>query len=407
MHQNYQNNPYSPQNQAPFYPQGYAYPRPTVSAEQLAAYQQKAQRRKERHTLMVDGVIIGATMIVYLLVQSIIVVLLMATPYYSLNESSSIFQSAFNVIAVHICSMAIPFSVMALILRKRFTGPLIPTEPIGKLKAFAWISVGMGGCMGANLLTVSVKELFEKTGHGLSQPEMLKVDSPLACAVFVVATAIVPAVFEEYALRCCTLGVLKRYGKAFGVVAVSVVFGLLHGNVIQFVFAFLVGVILGYITIVTDSVIPAMFIHGFNNGLGAVQEIVTYTSGKKISENVITVLVVAWVILAAGGLAYLIVKKSFLPKRSTPPAGASLSFLQKLLCLVPGFFLPFYMMIIVTLQYIDGIPKIADGGINAVSVNSLLSIGICLGTVAVLVLAVWIESAVKKAKANKPEKPYE
>lgn len=49
-------------------------------------------------------------------------------------------------------------------------------------------------------------------------------------------------------MRCCALGIVKKYGKAFGVVAVSIVFGLIHGNIIQFIFATLVGLILGYVT---------------------------------------------------------------------------------------------------------------------------------------------------------------
>lgn len=87
-------------------------------------------------------------------------------------------------------------------------------------------------------------------------------------------------------MRCCALGLLKNYGKAFGVVSVSVVFGLLHGNVIQFIFAFLVGLVLAYITIKTESIIPAMCIHALNNGMSAVSDTVNYAAGKEVNVTV-------------------------------------------------------------------------------------------------------------------------
>lgn len=67
--------------------------------------------------------------------------------------------------------------------------------------------------------------------------------------IALIGTAIVPAICEEFAMRCCCVQLLRKYGNGFAVLSISIVFGLLHGNVIQFVFAFLVGLILGYITV--------------------------------------------------------------------------------------------------------------------------------------------------------------
>jgi hypothetical protein len=208
----------------------------------------------------------------------------------------------------------------------------------------------MGGCLIANYVTSFVTAIFNAFGYELTQSESLGIDSPLACIALVFSTAIVPAVCEEFAMRCCTLGALRKYGKGFSVFAVSVVFGLLHGNVIQFVFAFLVGLVLGYVTVRTDNVIIAMFIHGFNNGLSVLRSILEYTISDDFATKVITAIFLMWLILSILSLIYLTVKKELLPPKTqkAPKEPYALSFGTKLLCLLPGFFVPFVLLIYLT-----------------------------------------------------------
>jgi len=319
------------------------------------AYQQhlyfKNKRRKERNELIATGLIIGGTIVASLVIQVIIVTILQRTDYYSLYETSSLFQNAFNIIAVDVFSLVIPYFFMSLILKKRYTGDLIPREKIGKLPAFAWICIGMGCCVGANYVTAVVIEIFKQFGYELTQTELLEPSSPIECAAIVFSTALAPALCEEFAMRCCALGALKKYGKGFAVVAVSIVFGLIHGNVIQFVFAFILGLIFGYITIKTDSVIPAMFIHGFNNGISVLSDVLKYSAGEKASEYVGPVCYITWLCLAAWGIVYLVFfKKEFKkqPRKLREPY--ALSFGAKLLCLLPGFFVPILILIAITAQ---------------------------------------------------------
>ena len=311
-------------------------------------------RRKERNELIFDGIIIGATILTYLAVQIILASFLQHTPYYHLYNDSPIFQYAFNVIVVHVLSLAIPFSIMALILRKRFTGPLVPTKKIGAPSICAWISLGMGLTMLASFFTNLVIMVVDKFGYELSQPDMLVPDSVFALVVSTIAISIIPGIIEEYAMRCCALGALKKYGKGFAVVTVSVVFGLIHGNVIQFIFAFLVGVILGYITVRTDTVVPAMFIHAFNNGLSSINDIVKYFTSEHSAKIVVGALTYMWIALAVAGLIYLITNKELLPRKEmkTQKQPYELSFGAKLLCLIPGFFIPFMTLIGMTSLYI-------------------------------------------------------
>ena len=324
-----------------------------ISPQMQQAYQQQMyyqnKKQNERNKLIKTGIIIGATLIFQLIVQTVLVVFLQKSDYYATYLSSSLFQNAFNIIAVDIFSLIIPFYIMSLILKRQYTGELIPRKKLDKKDCLAWIGFGMGGCVLANYFTAFIIALFKEFGYKLTQTEYIKPSSVIECTAIVFSTALAPALCEEFAMRCCTLGALRKYGKGFAVVAVSIVFGLIHGNVIQFVFAFLMGLIFGYITIVTDSVVPAMFIHGFTNGISVLNDIITYAAGSKAAEYVSPVCYIIWLALAVWGIIYLTWNKKLIPKREKKQREPyALSFGAKLLCLLPGLFIPICILLFLT-----------------------------------------------------------
>lgn len=91
-------------------------------------------------------------------------------------------------------------------------------------------------------------------------------------------------------------------------------FGLLHGNVVQFIFAFSVGLILGYITVTTDSIVPAVFIHALNNSMSVVQLILNKYIGEDASSNTITAIYIVWIAAGIISAVYLALKKELIKK---------------------------------------------------------------------------------------------
>jgi membrane protease YdiL (CAAX protease family) len=322
--------------------------------QQLAYY--KMKRKKEKNEILTAGFLIGCAIVGLLILETILSLLLYKFNIYDVYTSSALFQNCFNIIAVHF-PMLLTFGTMALILKKRFIAPLVPLKKIGFKTGFLWVCVGMGACVCANFITNYLVVLIKAFGYQLTQPETLDVDSPFACIAIIFSTAIVPGIIEEFSLRCCTLGVLRKYGNGFAVFAVSIVFGLLHANVIQFIFAFLLGLVFGYITIKTESILPAMFIHAFNNGISVVSDIVQYATNEKTATAVVVAVYLTWVVLAVASLFVLIHKKQLLPEKKIkqPKEPYALSFGTKCLCLLPGLAIPFAILIYLTTQYIQHI----------------------------------------------------
>lgn len=71
-------------------------------------------------------------------------------------------------------------------------------------------------------------------------------------------------VIEEIVFRGLVLRGLERYGRGFALLISSIFFGLFHGNIIQSPYAFIVGLVLGYVTL-EYHISWAMLMHMINN----------------------------------------------------------------------------------------------------------------------------------------------
>lgn len=71
-------------------------------------------------------------------------------------------------------------------------------------------------------------------------------------------------IVEEIIFRGLVLRGLERYGKRFAILISALLFGLFHGNIVQSPYAFLVGLVLGYVAM-EYSIFWAMVLHMINN----------------------------------------------------------------------------------------------------------------------------------------------
>ncbi len=83
----------------------------------------------------------------------------------------------------------------------------------------------------------------------------------------VLVFAITPAVFEELLFRKAIIDYLKKYGIVFAIIVSSLLFGLVHGNINQGIFAFIAGLIMGLSYLLTKDIKVTMITHALNNGI--------------------------------------------------------------------------------------------------------------------------------------------
>lgn len=309
-------------------------------------FQYKA--KQERKELKKLGNIMGVTLTAYLVLQVISVFVLEAFGLMQAYENSVLFQDGFTIIAVEIVALCIPFGIMALANKKKYITPVVPSEKIKIGSLVLWVGFGMICCVGADYVVGFLSMISEAVGFSLEQPEMLAPDTWFACILSVLATAVIPPICEEFAMRCCGVGLLRKYGKGFAVLAVAMIFGLVHGNIVQFVFASLIGVILGYVTVKTNSILPAIFIHACNNGMSVFVDVLNFALGKDVDDSATYALFIFWIVFGAICTALLAMKKQFKNevKPQREPYANSLG--QKLTAFFvsPGMIVPFAFFLI-------------------------------------------------------------
>ena len=186
-----------------------------------------------------------------------------------------------------------------------FTLPFIVCYKIGGYKIGEFISfkradrntelaLFFGGgvfCLFANIAAAYVDSIFTSFGIDYSIGETDIPKGIFGFLLYTLSTAIVPAVLEEFALRGIVLGSLRKFGDTFALITSSLCFGIMHGNFEQIPFAFMAGLILGFVTIKTGSLRVAVFIHFLNNFIS-----VAFSYMRGISEtqqNLIYVMLLA------------------------------------------------------------------------------------------------------------------
>lgn len=116
----------------------------------------------------------------------------------------------------------------------------------------------------ASPLTSLFSMILEKIGYKSSLGG-ITVNNFFIYLVYVVSICIVPAVTEESLFRGCIVGGLKEKNKHLAVLLGATIFMLMHGGPDQTVHQFIMGVVVGYIFILTENIWYPIIIHFTNN----------------------------------------------------------------------------------------------------------------------------------------------
>lgn len=96
---------------------------------------------------------------------------------------------------------------------------------------------------------------------------------PDQAVLWSMAVALVPAFCEEFLFRGLVLPQLLPYGKTVAVIGSALLFGLMHANPAQMLYATVAGIVLGLVAIESGSIWAGVLIHLFNNLLSVTDEI--------------------------------------------------------------------------------------------------------------------------------------
>ena len=186
-------------------------------------------------------------------------------------------DTAFLMIMSGLASIVTFFGVTIIycLITKASLGKMFPLDKIGTKITYHLCAMGLGICMIANYVSNLILALFDAVGIDAMVDMEYECDSVLDVLLFYVTVAVLPALVEEFAFRGVILGTLRKYSDGLAVLISGVLFGIMHGNFTQIPFATVVGLILGYIAVKTNSLLPGIIIHFLNNGLSVTLTLLT------------------------------------------------------------------------------------------------------------------------------------
>ena len=139
----------------------------------------------------------------------------------------------------------------------------------------------------------------------------------------IVTVAILPALCEEFIHRGLLLQGTKHesFGKA--IIISSVLFGLIHLSIVQVFYAIILGIIMGYVAVITKNIWPAVIVHFMNNFLSITSSyFLSFENGYSVFMNnlsdkltninfIVIVLVIILGMILLFGAIYLLLNRLY------------------------------------------------------------------------------------------------
>ena len=221
------------------------------------------------------------------------------------SQSMTAFLYAFSLI-VFCIAFIVPCVFMSFWLRipARIAYPMRAPR-IGVL--FAAIGICIGARLVGALLVTRMSGLMELITGGYT-PTMPYFPTPEETGVFiiyVINVVIAASVFEELLFRGVMLQSLRRFGDHFAVVTTSILFALMHGNLLQGPYALVLGLLIGYFVVYTGSLWTGIIMHAAHNLISVLFGYFMNNMSEANFEALASIFFIASILLAVLALVYL------------------------------------------------------------------------------------------------------
>ena len=242
---------------------------------------QQVRMEEEKNKLKKDATYIGVLSIALTLVMesafTVLVLTLIRCGVFSAEQLEDPYLGLGNTmymimyIGIYVFALLVPAVVVSFLFKKRFF-PLSPAKPVRFEVAFLSILGAVGLCMLSNIINSYLITIFTEVGLEVPEaPQTMEQTIP-SLALNLFTMAVLPALLEEIIYRGYILRTLRPYGNLFAVLVSSALFSLMHGNLRQIPFAFIVGLVLGYLYVVTDNIWMPAAVHFTNNAFSVLME---------------------------------------------------------------------------------------------------------------------------------------
>lgn len=231
------------------------------------------QKQVEKRKLADISKACGSAVVCFAVLGLVISLLLTRSQtFMNLYNNNPVFETSVSAVMT-LVTLALPFYLVYNMLKqKNIIGELPLGTPYDRTNFVFIIPVCVMICFIGSFATGIFSTLVDTWfGIEFTQPEDTSTYTTVSGILLsVLQTALIPAFIEEFAVRGVVMQPLRRYGDGFAIIMSSMVFALMHGNMVQIPFAFIAGIAIGYAVIQTGSMWTGVIIHFINNFLAVV-----------------------------------------------------------------------------------------------------------------------------------------
>ncbi len=204
--------------------------------------------------------------------------------------------------------------ILVLLVLKKIRMPLKSVVSVQPLKGdfVPWLGLFLGVAVVMNYLINGLLALLDALG--VTVPDVFvdytPKDLPQAICYFVVL-AILPPIAEEILCRAGITGLLKHFHPRTAVFLSAFAFGLMHGTLQQIPFAFVLGLVLGFVYIKTGNILYPILLHFANNAWACVMTYLPALVGDTATAIIGYAVDGIFLLFGVLSLLYLLRKKQF------------------------------------------------------------------------------------------------
>ena len=274
--------------------------------EKRELYQQFAVKLNWKKKLRSQSGLLSLTVIVNILLLYIIqlVASWLISPILIQYPQFSDLVNELYTFWLYMLAFLIPYLVYAKLVHYDFRS--IPHDRPYPPVTASCLGIALGCSIAGVLLSSIVSMFFSLFGLYPMDFSMDLPSNPLVAVLYVLNMTALPALVEEFVHRGIILGSLRKYGDGFAIVISSIVFAMLHRNMVQAPNALLLGLVLGYFFVKTNSIFTTIIIHFINNLFAVLLSIAAQWVGDWTAAAMQGFLWLGYLAACAVGLIYLL-----------------------------------------------------------------------------------------------------
>lgn len=272
-------------------------------------FEEDEKRRLRKDATFVGVLSIALTLVMEVAFTALVVVLMLcgvmnydqlSLPDLGIGNTAYMFM----YMGVYIFALLVPAVIVALCFKRKYN-PFSPAKPVGLGFAFFAILAAIGLCMFTNIINSYVLAILSELGAEIPEAPQMMEPTITSLGLNLFTIAVLPAFLEEMIYRGYILRTLRPYGNVFAVLISSLLFSLMHGNLRQIPFAFIVGLILGLLYVLTDNIWMSITVHFANNAISVLMEYLGFGLSDDAVSYFYAVIIYGLTFVGAAALALL------------------------------------------------------------------------------------------------------